>query len=187
MSRGLVTANSNAVTGQTLSPILFAELDFSGGMVYVHSAIGTITWGGNDWGGVGTLGAIEGLDEKSDLTRKTVTFRLTGIPNTLLSVLLAESYQGRAAKVYLGFFSNTTYQLVADPHLLFTGKMDSVTTEEGETFSIELTAENLLAQWARPVVRRYTDVEQQSKFLGDKGLEFLTQASQKEIVWGRKT
>jgi hypothetical protein len=187
MSRGLDTANLAAVNNDKVAPILFAELDFASGIVRVHSGIGTVSWGGYDWSGVGTLGSIEGLDENSDLTRKTVNFTLTGIPNDLLAAFLNEHYQGRSAKVYIGFFDNTTYQLVANPANLFIGKMDNVKTKFGKTFSISLSAENRMASWNRPVVRRYNDADQQSRFPGDLGLQFITQAATKEIVWGRKT
>lgn len=187
MSRGLAASNATAVAASVVRPIIFAELDFTGGFSRSHSGIGTITWGGFDWLGVGTLGSIDGLEEKADLTRKTVVFTLTGIPNTLLSVVSSENYQGRSAKVYLGFFDAATYQLVATPETLFTGKMDKVNTIQGETFSITITAESRLAAWSRPVVRRYNDRDQQSRFTGDLGLQFISQAAQKEIVWGRKT
>jgi hypothetical protein len=185
MSRDLSAANLGEISSDKLAPLLFAELDFSGGMVRVHSAIGTISWGGNDWLGVGTFGGIEGLDESSDLSKKTVTFTLSGIPNDLLSVFLSEHYQGRSAKAYIGFISTITYQLVANPEVLFVGKMDSVKTQQGNTFSISLTAENRMSGWSRPVVRRYTDADQQARFAGDLGLQFVSQVT-KEIIWGRK-
>ena len=187
MSRGLVTANANAVAADNVAPILFADLDFSSGHVRVHSAIGTITWGGYDWTGLGSLGTVDGLEERAELSRKTVTYTLFGVPNTMVSVVLNESYQGRSAKVYLGFLSLTTYQLVADPQLLDSGLMDVTAIDEGQTCTVTVTAESRIAAWSRTLERRYTDAEQRAKYPTDKGLEFISQAAQKEIVWGRKS
>lgn len=187
MSRGLDAANETAVEQNVIAPILFADLDFASGHVRVHSGVGTITWGGFDWFGLGAFGNVTGLEENAELSRKTVTYTLSGVPNTLIGTVLGEDYQGRSAKVYLGLFDTTTYQLAADPHLMDAGLMDVSNIEEGQTCTVSITAESRIASWSRPVERRYTDAEQQGKFTGDKGLEFMSQASQKEIVWGRKT
>lgn len=187
MSRGMDALNKAAVGADVVAPIHFADLDFSSGHVRVHSAVGTITWGGYDWLGVCTFGTVTGLEEKAELSRKTVTYTLSGVPNDLIAVVLGEDYQGRSAKIYVGLMSTTTFQLVADPELLDSGSMDISDIDEGATCSVSITAESRISAWSRPMVRRYTDAEQQSRYPGDLGLEFLSQAVQKEIVWGRKT
>jgi hypothetical protein len=186
MSRGLEAAAETAIEQSVVAPVLFADLDFPSGHVRVHSGVGTITWGGYDWLGVGTFGDISGLTESAELERKTVTYTLRGVPNDLISVVLGENYQGRTDRVYIAFFNTTTYQMVADPHLLHSGLMDVTAIKESSTCTITVTSESRIASWSRPVVRRYTDAEQQRRFPGDKGLEFISQAAQKEIVWGRK-
>lgn len=103
MTRGLVAANEEAISETVLAPVLFAELDFPSGMVRMFSGIGTIEWGGHTWTGAGNLGVIGGLEENSELARKTVTYTLTGVPNSIISVALNDSYQGRAARAYIGF------------------------------------------------------------------------------------
>jgi hypothetical protein len=186
MSRSLDALNEAAVEQTVVAPVLFADLDFPSGHVRVHSGIGTITWGGYDWLGVGTFGDVNGLEESAELERKTVTYTLRGVPNDLISVVLGEDYQGRTDKVYIAFFDTTTYQMVATPHLLHTGKMDVSTIRESNTCTISISSESRIAAWKRPTVRRLTDAEQKRRFPGDRGLEFVSQASQKEIVWGRK-
>lgn len=187
MSRELSANNLTEVSKTALGvAILFAELDFSGGVVRVHSALGTITWGSEDWLGVGTLGSVSSVEESAELKRRTIIYTLTGIPNAMIAIALGENYQGRSAKLYIGFLDPTTGLLVADPELLDNGRMDSSGVSIGEECSVTITAENRMAAWDRPVVRRYTDAQQQEMFPGDKGLEFIDQAAQKEINWGRK-
>jgi len=49
-----------------------------------------------------------------------------------------------------------------------------------------LTAGKPLARFrAQPDTRRYTDADQQSRFPGDKGLEYVPSMQDKQIVWGR--
>lgn len=186
MSRDLAAANETAATQSKVPiPIHFAELDFESGFVRAHTALGTITWGGYDWLGVGKLGNVSTIEESAELSRRTTTYTLGGVPSDLISVVLGENYQGRPAKLYLGFLNPTTGQLVADPDLLDQGKMDISDIEEGATCTVSITAESRVAAWDRPVIRRYTNAEQQARFPGDKGLEFTDQAK-KEINWGRK-
>jgi hypothetical protein len=185
MSRDLSNDNLNAVTADVFCDVLFAELDFPSGVVRAHNALGTITWGGHEWLGLGTFGTVRGIEEDSTLARKTVTYTLSGIPNDMISLAMNDYYQGRPAKVYLGFLNRTTGQLVDDPILLDQGRLDVPETEEGETVSISITAESRMSQWERPRARRYTNADQQSRFAGDRGMEFVSQAAQKEINWGR--
>ena len=187
MSRGMDAANEAAVAADKIIAVHFADLDFASGHIRVHSGVGTITWGGYDWSGLGVYGQVSGLEEKAELSRKTVTYTLSGVPNDMISIVLGEDYQGRSAKIYVGFFNTTTYQLVATPELLDAGLMDISDIDEGKTCTVSITAESRISAWSRPMVRRYTDAEQQQRYAGDLGLEFLSQAVQKEIVWGRKT
>ncbi len=187
MSRGLDPANESASEHQEPKPVLFAEFDFSGGFVRFHSLLGTITWGGYDWTGTGLLGRVTGIEENSDLSKKTVTYELSGIPSEVIGIVLGEEYQGRTAKLYLGFLDQTTYQLVATPELISRQRMDVVDVAQGKECTVTLTAESRLAAWNRPQVRRMTHADQQTRFPGDKGFEFIDQAAQSEVVWGRKT
>jgi len=181
-------ANVTAVTQKNMPiAIYFAELDFSGGFVRVHTALGTITWGGNDWLGVGTLGTVSTVEESAELSNKTLTYTLTGVPNDMIAIVLGQNYQGRSAKLYIGFFDPDTGALVADPELLSTGQMNVSGIDEGTECGVTVTADNRFAAWDRPLVRRLTDTDQQARFPGDKGLQFIDQAAQKTINWGRKS
>jgi hypothetical protein len=63
--------------------------------------------------------------------------------------------------------------------------MDSMGAEIGKQVSISLSIVNRLADWERSRNGRYTNEEQQKLYSGDKGLEFMVQAVEKEIFWGR--
>ena len=57
--------------------------------------------------------------------------------------------------------------------------------EAGETATISISVESRLVDWERPRVHRYTNADQQIAYPGDKGLEFVAQMVEKELVWGR--
>ena len=188
MSRGLAANNVAEVNKSSLGlAMLFAELDFTSGFVRAHTALGTIKWGGYDWLGVGTFANVSTVEESAELSKSSLTYTLNGIPSSMISIVLGEQYQGRSAKLYIGFLDPTTGQLVADPNLLSQGRMDVSEIEEGDTCTVSITAESRVAAWDRPLTRRYTDADQRSRYVDDKGLQYIDQAAQKEINWGRKT
>ena len=186
MSRNLASANDSAVAAPVVEPVYFLEMNFDGGAVRVHTQLGTIAWGGHDWSGVGSFGGVSTVEENSDLSRRTMTYTLSGIPGDMVSVVLGENYQGRTANLYIGFLDRDTGVLVATPELMDQGRMDIAEITQGETFVVTLNAESRFAAWNRPVVRRYNNADQQARFPGDRGLEFVEQAADRQIIWGAK-
>ena len=58
--------------------------------------------------------------------------------------------------------------------------------EGAETASITLNVENRLIVFDRPKERRFTHEDQQNRFAGDLGFEFVPDLQDKEIIWGKK-
>lgn len=184
MSRDLDAATATASSADTALPVWFVKLAFDGGEVNLHSRIGTITWGGDDYTGAGGIGGISVVDEDSELARSTLELTLEGLPTDILSTVLNEHYQGRTATVYLGYLDPVTNQLVADPGIIYRGRMDTAKPRQGKTLSVSLTVESRFAAWDRPNVGRYNNADQQARYPGDRGLEFVEQTTDLTIAWG---
>ena len=167
-------------------PIWLTKLQFDSGTTRAWSGRGDITFDGDVYQGIGDLGSIGPIEESVEHKAFGIRLRLSGIPAAMLSIALSEDVQGRTAQVWLGFLDDS-YQLVADPVLAFQGRMDTMDPSLGETVTITLTAESRLIDWDRARVRRYTDADLRDRFPGDKGLEFVSEATEKEIFWGVKT
>lgn len=163
---------------------LLVELDFASGFVRVWNGIGNLTFDANTFTGVGYLGEIAPIAETGQAVRANgITLQLSGIPSSVLSIALAENYQGRSAKVWLGFF-DTAWTLL-ECALLFAGRMDVMQIDEGaDSSTITVTAENHLADLKRPRIRRYTNEDQLAYYPGDRGLEFIESIQNVDIVWG---
>lgn len=185
MSRTLTAAVLAEIGQKTIWPVLIADLETSGGNVRAWSGIGNLVFGGNTYLGTGNLGTIGPVKESGDEIRaNAITFQLSGIPSSLLSTALGTQYQGRPAKLWLGFLDSAG-ALIADPVLIFDGRMDVMDIDEGPDIStIIVTAESRLADLNRPRIRRYTNEDQEQLFSGDKGLEFVPALQNKEIIWG---
>lgn len=137
------------------------------------------------WIGAGDVGTIDKILESINNAQNGVNFVLSGIDNDLLVSALTEDYQGRAAKVWVAYL-DSSYAIIADPVLVFSGQMDVMSTEDGdETGSIFLSCESRDAILRRRSESLLTDEEQQRLFPGDKGLEFVTELQSKEVIWGK--
>jgi len=184
-TRPLTSAQLTATSAKDIAPVLLCELSFPAAPVRVWTGYGTLTVGGVDYFGLGTLGSIEPVEENADLSARGLTLRLAGIPIEVLALALAENYQGRTGKLWLGML-NSSAQLIDSPIPIFAGRMDTVQAEDsGSTGAIILTLENNLIDLARPRERRFTHQDQQIDFPGDRGLEYVAGLQTKEIFWGR--
>jgi hypothetical protein len=113
---------------------------------------------------------------------KGATISVSGIPSAFLSLALQEPYQGRECRIYFGMTDSPSNYVE-----VFSGELDQMNIEEnGDTAVVSVTAENVLVKLERPVVRRFTNEDQKSRFPDDKGLEFVASLQDKDILWGRK-
>lgn len=184
MSRGLSASVISALTSNTVRPITFSELDFSSGTLYVHDGIGTYTWGGQDWIGVGSFGSISNIQEGAEVSPYSITLTLSGLESGLVSTALTEDYFMRDANIYLGLL-NDDDTLIDTPSQIWSGFMDVMDISLGSAGgdSIELTCESELAKFDRSANLRYTHVEQQKRNGSDLFFEFLKDIDGAKIRW----
>lgn len=184
MARELTAAIESELGKQVVSPVFLADLATNSGHFRAWTGIGNLIFGGNVFVGTGELGKVSPVEESGqEIRANSVTFELSGIPSQLISTVLSTQYQGRPAKLWLGFL-DTAGQLINDSILIFDGRIDIMLIDEGpETSVIQVTAESRLADLKRPRVRRYTDEDQQAAFPGDRGLEFVTSIQNREVKW----
>jgi len=185
VSRGFPTAVANALATSYVSMVTFAKLEFPNGTVYLHNSIGTFTWGGNDWLGVGDLGTISEIEEGIDVSPYKLTLALSGLDAAISGAALTQDYYNQPVTVYLGVLDANDV-LLADPTIVWQGVMDqmdlSVGAESGDV--IQLTCESELARFDKASNRKYTDSQQQNDFASDVAFEFMAQIEGAKIRWG---
>ena len=187
MARNLTAAQIAEITAQNMRPALFIQALFTSGYIYVWSGIGTISWNGQTWTGVGSLGAISPIPETSDLTAAGLKLSLSGIPASLITSALGEVRQGAPVFIYQGFLTPSG-GVVANPNNAWSGRMDTCEIAEGgDTATIAITAESRLLDLNRSRERRYTKQDQAIDFPGDTGFDFVPSLQELSIVWGRST
>lgn len=187
MSRGLTTAATTAVTGEVVTRTTAVEMDFASGMVRLNGSPYTLTIGGETFLGVGMLGQISAAEEGAELRAYGMTVTLSGIPRDMVPIALASNYQGRRATVWEVPLDGATAAAVADPVVVFRGRMDTMEISIGQTATVAVHLENRLADWERPRIRRYTDEDQKAVWPADEGFGFVSTVAEKEIVWPART
>jgi len=181
MTRSLTTSVSTAIGQTVVTPFFAIDLALASGSLYLWSGYGDLVIGSKTYLGAGQLMNISTVEETTEIEAKGATITLSGIPSSFLSLALTEQYQGRECRIYFGITSSPS-----DYMEIFTGELDQMNiSEEATTATIAVTAENVLIKLERPVVRRLTNQDQQSRYPGDLGLEFVASLQDKEIYWGR--
>ena len=188
MSRGLSTAVKNALKAQTVRLITFAELDFASGTLYVHDGLGTYTWGGNDWLGVGDFGGISTVEEGSEVSPYSLNLTLSGLDAGLVATALTENYFMRDVSIYLGLLDEDD-ALIDTPTQIWAGFMDVMSLTAGASGgdTITLTAESELSKFDRSANLRYTETMLRKRNANDKFFEFLKDIEGVKVSWGSKT
>jgi len=183
--RDLSTGVQTAIEQAEVAPILLFEGLFLSGYVRIWSGYGDLSYGGDVWTGVGSLGSISAVQETAEIQANGVTVTLSGVPSEFVSLVLSDSQQGKSGKVFIGFM-DVNNALIADPYMMFEGKLDiPAILEERETSVVSITYESRLINLQRPRETRYTHEEQQREFAGDLGCEYVAAMKEVTLTWGR--
>lgn len=191
MSRTLSSGMLGVTMADVVRPVYFVKMVFDSSdrssPLLLWSGLGNLAFGGETYTGVGDLLSIGEITETSDISATGINVALSGLQRAFIAIAIGYKYQGRPLTVFLGAF-NDQGALIADPIIVFSGFMDTMTISEGaETSSISINVENKLVAFERSRVRRYTAEDQKIDHPNDKGFEFVTSIVEKEIIWGRPT
>jgi len=185
MSRVLSNAMKEMAVAKVVRPIFLVRMVFDSSQLNIWSGVGDISFDSVTYTGLGDLLSISDIKETSDISATGINVSLSGVKTSLIAIAKNQDYQGRELTVRLGAF-NETGSLIADPVIIFSGFMDTMTIAEAGSYStISIAVENKLVALERAKVRRYTAEDQKIEHPTDKGFEFVTSIVQKEIFWGR--
>lgn len=186
----------SALTAPVLRTAILASLQFSNETLYLWSGIGPLTWSGMTFQGVGTLGKVDGISEDTNVEAKGVTISLSGIPSSMIGEALDNVRLMQTAQLWLMCF-DASGNIISTPVVSFVGLMDKARIEDdGNTCTITINVENVLADLNRPVPRHYTQADQQLDLaltlarLGlpstttDTGFSHVNDIQELTVFWG---
>jgi hypothetical protein len=166
---------------------MLVKINTSGGDVRIWTGIGDLTYDSEAYIGTGTLVGVSAVSERTDLSANGVTLSLSGVPSDLISTALGQMQQGRACTVWMDLLNISTGAIINNPYELFAGFSDvTIITEQAETATITIQAENRLVDLERPRIRRYSDEDQKSDTanVADIGFEFVPGLQDKVLKFG---
>lgn len=184
--RDMTSAMQAALEAENLRLVLFVELAFGSGTVYLNSLDFDLAWNTHTWLGAGRVGKVSAVEESEAVQAYGVALTLTGVDASFLSIALSEDYQGRGVRIWVAALDDS-YAVTADPILAYRGRMDNMKIVAGREATITLQCEGRLADFDRARVRRYNSEDQQIVYPTDKFFDFVPQMVSKELFWGVPT
>ena len=179
----------DALSSPLFYPVLFVQLTFSNETIYLWSGIGTTTFNGQTWSGIGGLLGVSATEDSSKVEAKGILVSLSAIDATLLPEALQYVQLGLPVIVYLGLSSGAPITeggtLVSSPVVAWSGRIDQPTfTISGDTCNLSIACENRLVDMNVSIERRYTNDDTQSLNPGDLGCSFVATTNERTLYWG---
>lgn len=181
--RDLTAGMETAVTDQVVYPVVFMAGEFASGWGRWWSGLGSFTWDGYTWGGLGGLVKLSTITETTGVSAQGFSIDLSGQDTALVSLALQSCRQGKVGRIWLGALT-AAGALIADPYLLTEGKLDVAgSTEDGESAVITISYEGRLVDLERPREYRYTTESQRLFYPNDLGFEFVPSLQDSFDIW----
>jgi len=182
MTRSLSAGVLAEIATNKLNPVELVYLGISTGTYYTDH-YKNLTFDGNTYTASSLFLGSSEVQETADVAVNTLTLKFSGADTTIISLLLNNNYMNKPAKVYRGFLDDSQ-ALIADPFLLFDGRISNFALEENATTSsVNIIVTSHWADFEKTSGRRTAENSQKLYFPNDKGMEFASKTAQK-IKWG---
>jgi len=170
-------------TSSVFNYIVFVKLAFPSGTVYVHNGVGTHSFGGDDYLGVGAFGGISAIEDTLKLASKPVSLTLSSITPEIIDAIKVDDVFGRDADIYLGAL-DVDGQLEGTPTNWYSGHMETVELIIGSDDGLKIRLQSRASRLRLRNNKRYTLEDHQADHPGDLLFEFLTALQDAEVNWG---
>lgn len=172
MTRIANSGNDTEIQKRGIWGVTMVDLDFASGHVYANDGLVDIAFGGNVYSALGQLGSINTITEDLQVIARPLQLTVSGVDASIVAKARDEVYQNRSVVVYLCLMNMDTGQMVANPEIVWEGRMDYLLINiEKQLGTITVNCEHRLRR--EPRIARFTDVDQQLAFPGDTLLSLL--------------
>jgi hypothetical protein len=183
MARGLTTAVNNELATDKLNPITLLYLNVGVGYRFTDH-YKDITYDGNTYSASSLFLKVSDISESSEVEVGNISLEFTGADQTIVSLFLSSNYMDREVEVYKGFM-DANQSLIANPFLLFKGRIESFNLDEDLNNSdVQIVVASHWADFDKIKGRKTNTNSQQLYFTGDVGFDYASQTVQ-DIKWGR--
>lgn len=165
--------------------VMFVLLDVPGDPLYACDAGANFNWDGHEWQGLGQFGSIEAVSESLEVFAQPLRLSLSGVDPDIIASAIASDYEGSTVRVWLGILDPDTYALLDTPEEIWSGFIDFMTVEGDQNLcTVTVDCEHELRR--QPVVSRWTDEDQRTRFSGDTFFDQLQNIPGAVAKWGAR-
>lgn len=183
MTRTLTTAIKNELATDSLQPVTLVYINVGSGFRFTDH-YKDITYDSNTYSASSLFTRLSSVKESSEIEISNITLSFTGADQTIISLFLSNTYMEKEAEVYKGFL-NTSEGVIADPFLLFKGRIESFSIDEGLNQSnANIIVASHWSDFSKIEGRKTNTNSQQLHFSGDLGFDFASQTTL-DIKWGK--
>lgn len=192
MTRTMDSALATDIAASTATFVHLIQLHFSGGVQRISTGSEDLSWAGQTWTAVGGALGFNAVQESADLSAGTIELQLSGVDQGIIEHLLAETYIGRSAKVWLAHLDASAGTVIDTPLMLFSGFMNGgytvsdVRPVDGHgTCTIALRCTDTLSVLDERRGFQTNEISHQSVFAGDRFFQHVNVLAHKNLVWKR--
>lgn len=177
----------SALSSSVVRPILIFEATFYTSTLRLWDGLGNLSWNSQVWLGNGWFKGVSDISETSKITSKGVDIALSGVPQSLISLILNEQRHTARGKVWLGCL-DASEAVIDSPYLLFEGGLSAPRINDSvDTSNIVLSYEDDLIILQKNKELRYNNESQKALFPTDKGFEYVASIQDWKGYWGNQT
>lgn len=181
MSRTVPSSILNALAQSEVEPFYAVEILLDSGALRLWTGRGDRVIDGEVYTGGGDFVGISGLEEVADLSAKSITLTLSGVPSSVVAIALSEPYQRRKVRVLWGVRNEDDFVNV------FSGSLNQMTIEDTpDGATISATVDSKLVELERSTKRRYTSESHKSRHATDTFFDFVAKIQDKSIQFQYK-
>jgi hypothetical protein len=179
---------------------LFFECQFKSQTLYIWEGDGTLTRDGHDWQGLGPTAdpngqgpivQIDNLEQSINGTANSLMITFSGVDSRITSAASQDSanqeIEGQKLKVSQGWFRTDVEALLPLGSMLPMGtwlfQKPAFITDGPKLRTIQVACETLFVQRSRGPYGMWTDRDQQRRFPGDTGCNFIPVLVNTTVTW----
>lgn len=185
MTRGRTTAQKAADIGSQAGRAILVEMLFDSGALRVAIAQRNFTVGADVYTATGAAFAMSNLRESAD-GFEGFELSLDGLDSAIEDIMAAEPYRGRIVRVLEQRFDADDVK-VGTAQVQWIGRMRALSqrtvTTDGKS-EVTLQGEHFDAEFSQPQTIRFTDADQQRRYSGDLGGEYLAALQDRVVTRG---
>lgn len=162
---------------------LFVSIEHPDSTGYFTTGVGSRTWNGHTWSGVGQFGSVTPIKHTSEIAIQDIVFSLSGVDADLIAEL-SDDVRNLSGKAWL-YCLNYDDTVIPDPYQIIDSSLDYQTFMVGADgkCTIEITAHSGFYTLSRAMQEAWTPENQRALFPTDTGLDMVPLLQNQTLQW----